>query len=135
MSVPAHAFLAHFPVALVVTGAAGDALGAILGRQGLRRAAGALLVLGAAAAVLTFFTGDVASFATPRHLGTDHPLAEAHTQWAVSGLWPIAGGGALRLAWRERLDGWHGGLLLAIALASAALVIAIALSGAALAYG
>ena len=134
MSVPAHVFLAHFPVALVLTGAAGDALGAILPRQGLRSAAGALLVLGAAAAVLTFFTGDAAGFALSRHPGTDHPLIETHTQWAVAGLWAIAGGGALRLAWRERLGGWHGWLLLAIAILSGALVIGIALSGAALAH-
>jgi uncharacterized membrane protein len=135
VSVPAHVFLAHFPVALVVTGAAGDALGAILARQGLRRAAGALLVLGAATAVLTFLTGQGALQAAYARLGPVDPRIEAHTQWSGAGVWALAAAGALRALWRDRLAGVHGWALLAAAVASAALVVAIALSGAALSHG
>ncbi|HEV2149974.1 MAG TPA: DUF2231 domain-containing protein, partial [Longimicrobiaceae bacterium] len=54
---PLHLLLAHFPVALIVTGAAADVLGALLRRDALRRWAGALLILGGVAALLAMLTG------------------------------------------------------------------------------
>lgn len=131
----AHVWLAHFPVALIAVGAAADAIGAATGRQGLRKGAGALLVLGAAAALLTFLTGQGALMAAGARIGAANPHVETHTQWGGAGVWPLAALGLLRFAWRNRLDGAHGWALLAAAVASAALVIGIVASGLSIAHG
>jgi uncharacterized membrane protein len=133
--VTAHLWLAHFPVALVVTGVAADVAGALWKRDGLRTAAGALLVLGSAAALLSFLTGQGALMAAAARIGPANPHLEAHTQWGGAGVWPLAAFGLLRLAWRRRLDGVHGWVLLAASIASAALVIAIVASGLAISHG
>ncbi|HEX6751458.1 MAG TPA: DUF2231 domain-containing protein [Longimicrobium sp.] len=135
MSVPGHLFLAHFPVALIVTGAAADAIGAATAKQGLRRAAGALLVLGAATSMLTFLTGGAALQAIYPRVSPGDPRIEVHAQWGGAGVWALAAAGALRGLWRDRLRGPHRWILLAAAIASAVLVIAIAFSGAALSHG
>ncbi len=132
---PLHLFLVHFPVALVTVGAAADLAGALAGRVEARRWAGVLLVLGAAAAALAFFTGGGAlSYALARVSPVD-PALEAHTRWGGAGVWPLLALGALRLAWRRRLDGAHGWALLAAALASAALVVAITVTGTRISHG
>lgn len=131
----AHLFIAHFPVALITVGAAADVLGAATRREGLRRAAGWLLVLGAAAALLAFFTGQGAYGAALSRVDPGSPRLEAHTQWGGAGVWALAAAGGLRLAWRERLEGAPGWITLALAVVSAALVIAISLSGTAISHG
>ena len=131
----AHVWLAHFPVSLMVTGAAVDVIGAATGREGLRKGAGALLVLGAAAALLTFLTGQGALMAAGARIGAANPHVEGHTQWGGAGVWPLVVLGFLRVAWRNRLDGVHGWVLLAAAVASAALVLAIVAGGLAIAHG
>lgn len=133
----AHLFIVHFPVALLLSGAAADAIGVAAGRPSLRRHAGALLVLGALAALLAFLTGQGAmSSALLR--GTPDAAAmqrlEVHSQWGAVGVWLLAGAGVLRALWRERLQGVRGWVCLAAALGSAALVTAISLSGTAIAH-
>ena len=132
---PIHLFLVHFPVALIVVGAAADLAGALTGKAEARRWAGVLLVLGSVAAALAFFTGGGAlSYALARVSPVD-PRLEAHTQWGGAGVWPLVAGGALRLAWRRRLNGVHGWVLLAAALLCAALVVAISVSGTRVSHG
>lgn len=131
----AHVWLAHFPAALIVTGATADVLGAATRRPGLRATAGALLVLGAAAALASFLTGQGALMAAAARIGAANPHVEAHTQWGGAGVWPLAALGLLRFAWRKRLDGVHGWALLAAAIVSAALVLAIVASGLRIAHG
>ncbi|HET7234039.1 MAG TPA: DUF2231 domain-containing protein [Longimicrobium sp.] len=131
----AHVWLAHFPVALIVTGAAADVLGAVTKRPGFRTVAGALLMLGAAAALLSFLTGQGALMAAAARIGPANPHVEAHTQWGGAGVWPLAASGLLRVAWRDRVDGIHGWVLLAAAVVSAALVLAIVASGVAISHG
>ena len=135
MSVPPHVFAAHFPVALVLTGAAADLLGALLRDARLRHAAGALLVLGAALAVASFLTGPGALQAALVRLPPGEARVEAHAQWGGAGVWPLAALGALRAAWRRDVQGGRGWLLLAAALVMAAVVTAISLSGAAVSHG
>ena len=130
-----HVWLAHFPVALIVVGAAADVVGAATGRQGLRKGAGALLMLGAAAALLTFLTGQGALMAAGARIGAANPHVEAHTQWGGAGVWPLVVLGFLRAAWRNRFDGVYGWALVAAAVASAVLVVAIVASGLAIAHG
>jgi uncharacterized membrane protein len=132
---PAHLFLAHFPVALVVAGAAAD-LGGALARNGRTRAfAGVLLMAGGASAFLAFFTGGGALSAALSRILPGDPRLDAHQQWGAAGVWLLVGAAGLRAAWRRRLDGIRGWIALAAALASAAVVTGIALSGAALAHG
>jgi len=133
---PAHLFVVHFPVALVVTGALLDALGALGGRAEARRWGGILLMIGGGAALLAFWTGQGAL----DRLGGGvallaSPVVEAHTQWGGAGVWPLAGAGMLRAAWRSRLDGAYGWANLAAALVAALLAVAITLSGVAIRHG
>jgi uncharacterized membrane protein len=135
---PLHLWVAHFPVALIVTGAAADVAGALLGRTGPRRWAGTLLVLGGIAALLAMLTGTGAlEAALPRLgvVGAGAERVEAHAQWGGAGVWVLAGAAALRAAWRNRLDGWHGWALAGAAAVSAALVLAVSASGSAIAHG
>lgn len=134
---PLHLFVAHFPVALLVTGAAADLWGAVLRRPGVRRWAGGLLVLGAAAALVALFTGQGAlDAALPRLgvVGEGAERVEAHTRWGGAGVWVLGGAGALRAAWRDRLDGPRGWLLATAALVSALLVLGITASGTLIAH-
>jgi len=122
-------------VALLLTGAAADLLGVINRSDSLRRTAGVLLILGAAGALLAFFTGQGALLAALSRIDPTSPRLEAHTQWGAVGVWVLMALAALRVLWRRRLAGAQGWLALAAALASAALVTAIALSGTAIAHG
>jgi uncharacterized membrane protein len=132
---PAHLFLAHFPVALLLAGAAADLGGAVLRDARVRSLAGVLLVAGGASAFLAFFTGGGALSAALSRVPPGDPRLDAHQQWAAAGVWvPLASAG-LRLAWRRRLDGARGWMALAAALASAAVVTGMALSGAAISHG
>ena len=133
--IAAHLLVVHFPVALIVTGAAADLAGAVLGDRRLRSFAGVLLVLGAAAAVLAFLTGQGATMAALARVPPGDPRLDAHAQWGAAVVWPLAAAGVLRALWRDRLEGARGWLLLAAALASAALVVAMALTGAAISHG
>ncbi|HEU4562970.1 MAG TPA: DUF2231 domain-containing protein [Longimicrobium sp.] len=130
-----HVWLAHFPVALIVVGAVADVIGVATGRQGLRKGAGALLVLGAAAALLTFLTGQGALMAAGARIGAANRYVEAHTQWGGAGVWPLAILGGLRFVWRNQFDGLRGWVLLAGAIVSAALVVGVVASGLAIAHG
>lgn len=129
---PVHLFIAHFPVALLLAGAAADLAGALLRRPGLRRWAGGLLVLGGVAALLAFLTGQGALDAALPRLGVVGPGAdriEAHARWSGAGVWALAASAALRAAWHDQLDGPRGWLLAAAALLSALLVLGITASG------
>ena len=132
---PLHVFIVHFHAALVVTGAAADLLGLATGRTGLRRAAGALLVLGAAVAVLAFLTGGGALQAVYPRVGVANTHVESHAQWGGAGVWPVAILGVLRLLWRDRLFGAYGWALAAASILSAILVVAITLSGLTISHG
>ena len=132
---PAHLFLAHFPVALILVGAAADAAGATLRDERLRRFAGALLLLGAGFALLSFFTGQNALSLALMRVGPADERVGLHTQWGGAGVWGLAAAAVLRGFWMKRLDGWRGWAALAAALASAALVVAITLTGSAIAHG
>jgi uncharacterized membrane protein len=129
---PLHLFVVHFPVALVVAGAAADAGGAVLRTPRVRAVAGVLLIAGGALAFLAFLTGGGALQAALARVPPGDPRLEAHQQWGAAGVWLLLGAAGLRLAWRRRLDGARGWLALAAALASAALVVAITLSGTAI---
>jgi uncharacterized membrane protein len=132
--VTAHHWVVHVPLALLLLGAVADAVGAASQEPRLRRWATPLLVLGAAASLLAFLTGQGALLMVQaRHIG-DVRL-ESHAQWGGSAVWPIAVAGALRLAWRERLSGPRGGALLVAAIASAALATLVSRSGLLLAHG
>lgn len=121
-------------MALLLTGAAADLLGVINRSEGMRRAAGVLLILGGAGALLAFFTGQGALSAALSRIDPGSPRLEAHTQWGAVGVWVLMALAALRVLWRRRLVGVHGWLALGAALASAALVTAIAISGSAIAH-
>jgi uncharacterized membrane protein len=129
-----HLFLVHFPVALLVTGAAADLAGAALRSEPVRRWAGMLLIGGALAAALAFFTGQGAA-ATLGRAPETYLRLESHTQWAGPGIWLLIIAGGLRAVWRKRLTGATGWATLALALLSAVLVAAIAQSGTAIAHG
>jgi uncharacterized membrane protein len=129
---PLHLWIAHFPVALLLVGAAADLAGAALGRRALRRWAGGLLVLGGAAALLAFLTGQGALDAALPRLGVVGPGAdrvELHARWGGAGVWVLAGASALRAAWHDRLDGPRGWLLVAATLLAALLALGITASG------
>src|SRR5690606_31052651 len=55
--VPIHLFIVHFPVALVLVGAAVDLVGVATASPPTRRWGGILVMLGAVAALLAFWTG------------------------------------------------------------------------------
>lgn len=132
---PLHLFLAHFPVALILAGAAGDLGGAVLRSERTRRFAGVLLIAGGASAFLAFLTGGGALSAALARVTPGDPRLEAHQQWGAAGVWLLLGAAGLRLAWRRHLDGARGWMALAAAVASAAVVTGIALSGAAVSHG
>lgn len=132
---PLHLFIAHFPVALLLAGAAADLGGAVLRSERTRAFAGVLLVAGGAFAFLSFLTGGGALSAVLARVTPGDPRLEAHQQWGAAGVWLLLGAAGLRLAWRRRLDGVRGWIALAAALASAAVVTGIALSGAAISHG
>jgi uncharacterized membrane protein len=131
---PLHLFLAHFPVALVLTGAAADLGGAVLRSEGTRRFAGVLLIAGGASAFLAFLTGAGALSAALSRVAPGDPRLEAHQQWGAAGVWLLLGAAGLRLAWRRSLDGMRGWIALAAALASAAVIMGIVMSGAAISH-
>jgi uncharacterized membrane protein len=131
----AHLLLAHFPVALVIVGAAADLVGVLARREAARVFGGILLILGGAAALGAFFTGGGALSEAMLRLGPGSPSLETHPQWGAVGTWLLAGGAALRAAWRRSLAGARGGVLLAVALLSAAAVLGIAATGHAIAHG
>jgi uncharacterized membrane protein len=131
----AHLFVVHFPIALLLVGALADALGVAAGRTTLRRHATGLLILGAAFALLAFFTGQGAIGPALVRISPGSTALETHAQWGAVGVWLLAGAGALRALWRERLEGMYGWICLALAIASAALVTIITVTGTAIAHG
>jgi uncharacterized membrane protein len=130
-----HLLIAHFPVALILTGAAADLAGALARRDALRRWAGALLVIGGATALLALFTGGDALARAAARFPAGDPRLEAHPQWGAVGSWLLLGGALLRAAWRRSLAGPRGWILLGVAILSAAVVLGIALTGHAIAHG
>lgn len=130
-----HLFLSHFPVALVLAGAAADLFGAAAGRPEARRLATVLLVAGGLGALLSFFTGGSALAAVVARVPPGDPRLEAHPQWGAVGTWALVGAALLRAAWRRSLSGARGWVLLGVALASAGLVAAIAVTGHAISHG
>ncbi|HET8654600.1 MAG TPA: DUF2231 domain-containing protein [Longimicrobiaceae bacterium] len=131
---PIHLFVVHFPVAFIVVGAIADVAGAVFRSEGTRRWAGTLLILGAVFALAAFLTGQAALSALgPAREGG--PRIEAHTQWGAVGVWVLVVAGGLRAAWRQRLRGATGWVMLALAILSAMLVVGIATSGTAILHG
>jgi uncharacterized membrane protein len=130
----AHHWIIHFPVALLLAGAAADAIGAAASAPQLRRWATPLLVAGAAAAVLAFATGQGALLLAQGRNPADDAV-DLHARWGGAGAWPLAAAGALRLAWRDRLRGAYGAALLAAAVLSALLVVLVSRSGMAIMHG
>lgn len=128
---PLHLVLVHFPVGLLVVGAIVDLVGTLAGREGTRRWAGAMLMIGAAAALLAFLSGENALLTLGREIETQQRV-EVHTQWAGVGIWLLMIAGGLRAAWRNRLDGAQKWITLGMAVLSALLVLGISLSGTAI---
>lgn len=132
---PLHLFLVHFPVALLVTGAAADLAGALMRNERVRAWAGVLLVLGGAAAFAAFLTGGDALARALARVPPGDPRLEAHAQWGGAGVWVLAGGAVLRGLWMRKLDGVQGWVLLGVSLVSAVVVVLISLSGSAISHG
>ena len=132
---PLHLFIVHFPVALLVTGAGADLVGALTRNERVRAWAGWLLVLGGVMAFAAFLTGGDAMARAMIRIPAGDPRLEAHAQWGGAGVWLLAGGAVLRALWRERLEGAQGWLLLGVALLSAAAAVSISLSGTAISHG
>jgi uncharacterized membrane protein len=133
--VPAHLFVAHTPLVLVVLGAVVDLVGAATGQDAWRRWATPLLIIGAAAAVVAFATGQGAAahaFARP---SPQFARIDVHAQLGGAAVWVLVIMGGLRAIWRNRLHGLHGWINLAASALAAALVIAITYSGLAIAHG
>ena len=130
-----HLFVVHFPVALLVAGAAADLAGAALGSARMRAWGGAALVAGGAFALLAFLTGGGALQQAAARLGPVDPRVEAHQQLGAVSAWVLAGLAALRAAWMRDLRGARGWLAAAAALAMAALAVAVTLSGQAVSHG
>lgn len=131
---PLHIFIVHFPIALILLGAAGDLLGVAMRSEAVRIWAGSLLILGAVAAMFAFLTGagaESAALSVPR---PDRTLIDVHSQWGGAAIWPIVVAGGLRAMWRRRLDGPYGWANLAAAIVAAALVIGITASGLAISH-
>jgi uncharacterized membrane protein len=133
--VTAHLYLAHFPFVLVLLGAGADLAGTLAGNERVRGFAGALLILGGLFALLAFFTGGGALAEAAGRFPPGDPRLEAHPQWGAVGTWALVGGAGLRAAWRRSLHGARGWVLLAVALASAAVVTGIAVTGMRIAHG
>lgn len=130
-----HLFVAHFPLALILLGAAADLVGAVFSNGRVRSWAGTLLMIGAAAAVLSFLSGARAMGVALSQPGADYELIAVHSQWGGAAVWPLAGAGVLRAIWRTRTSGIHGWGLLAASMISAFLIIQISLTGAAISHG
>jgi uncharacterized membrane protein len=95
-SSPAHLFIAHFPVALLLTGAAADLAGAVSGARKLRAFASALLIMGGAFALLAFLTGGGALGAAMARNPAGSSSLDVHQQLGSVGAWLLAGAAALR---------------------------------------
>jgi len=133
--VPIHLLLVHFPLALLCAGTVLDVAGAVTRSDPARRGAGVLLILGSVFALLAFLTGQGAVAPVLARLHPGDPRLEIHAQWGAVGSWVVAAGGALRALWWNRLGGAHGLLTLAVAAASAVLIIFVSLSGLAISHG
>lgn len=131
---PVHLFVAPFAFVLLVCGAALDLAGMVMPEPRWRRIAGALLIVGAGAALVAFFTGSAAMAQALGSGRVDFQRMDVHTQWGGAGVWALGLLGALRLAWRNELHGAVSWAALAAGLLSAALVTAIAVSGFTLAH-
>lgn len=132
--IPAHLFIAHFPVALLLTGAAADLAGAVVNDGRIRGFASALLIMGGAFALLAFLTGGGALPAALARNPAGSPSLEAHQQLGAVGAWLLAGAAALRAAWARKLDGARGWIALGAAFGSAALVTVLAVTGATISH-
>lgn len=129
---PLHLFIVHFPVTLLVLGAAADLAGALGRSPALRRGAGWLIILGAVSALLAFATGGAAlSYLLMTEPGRVAG-ADVHAQWGSVGLWVAGATGLVRALWRHRLGGPHGLVHLALAVAAGAVAIGATLSGTAI---
>jgi uncharacterized membrane protein len=131
---PLHLFIVHFPLALVLVGAVADAIGAVSGAERVRSWAGALLMLGAFAAVVAFLTGAGATSVALSRPQPEYQLVATHSQWGGAAIWPIAAAGLLRGLWRNRLQGIRGWVNLAAAVLSAVLVYMISATGVAISH-
>jgi uncharacterized membrane protein len=131
---PIHLFFIHFPIALIVLGAAADVLGAIFRSDATRRWAGVVLILGGAFALAAFVTGE-SPYSTLQPPMRGAPRILDHTQWGALGAWLLAAAGAWRAAWRTNLRGARGWTMLTVAVLSALLVVGIANSGMAIVHG
>lgn len=133
---PIHLFIVHFPVALVLVGAAVDLVGVATASPPTRRWGGILVMLGAVAALLAFWTGQGALSALASEGAFAHlPAVESHAQMGAVGVWAVAVAGGLRALWRSRLVGFYGWINLALALLAALVAIGITLTGTAIRHG
>lgn len=126
---PAHLYLAHAPIGLVVIGAGADLLGVLLGREELRRWASSLVILGGVAAVLAFFSGSGALATMALRSPVEAERVAHHTQWAGAGVWVVVLAALARLRWRRSLHGATGWAALAAVLLAAFVLIGITHSG------
>jgi uncharacterized membrane protein len=131
----AHLFIVHFPVSLIFIGALLDIIGHGIAERDVRRWAGRLFMMGAAAAFLAFATGENAKLVAIGAPSVDLMQLQAHQQWGSVGAWGLAIAGALRALWRERLDGLFGWLNLAIVIAGSGIVLGITLTGTLIRHG
>ncbi len=82
-----HAMLVHFPIALLLVGFAAEIAGFITKKEFFHQVGFGLLLLGAAGAVLAYFTGDAAGEGLEEGVLAQavglHEAAAARTLWAV----------------------------------------------------
>ena len=136
-----HPLVVHFPIALLFTAVLVDSLGFFLkSRPWLQEAATGLFVLGAAAALVAYFSGKAA--ADLPGLSADVAAAvDRHADWALYTVWCFALLALLRVAFRREGEGseaglsaWVHGVLFAIGLLGLVLVHQTAERGAELVY-
>ena len=129
---PLHLLIVHFPIVLLTVGAGADLLGVLLRSPSLRRAAGWLVVLGAAATLFAFLTGGAALSYLLLSQPPGDPRVEAHARWATVTLWVVVVAGAARALWREHLAGTRGWANLFLAITAALFVAAATVTGTAI---
>jgi uncharacterized membrane protein len=133
--VPLHPAVVHFPVALLLVGLLFELAGRIIRIEWCRRAAAALLILGAMGAGAAFYSGNAAEEAV-EDAGVPHEPIERHEDAGklaaiLAGVAAVLKLAELTVLRKKAAVGW---LVLAAYLAAAASVSVAALRGGELVY-
>lgn len=118
-----HPLVVHFPIALLLVAAAVDLGAVVTQHDGIRRAAGWLLLAGTAFLPFTYWSGRLASDRVENPFPRAQAVMAEHADLAWWTLWVFIALAVLRvgLVYRERLRGWLH------AASAAALVAAVGL--------